>query len=77
VTPAQAPNVDGVRTASSGRLDASASCGACGLIGHADDGAAWLAIRAKARRHVAATGHTVRAELTTFYVYAPDPRAGS
>lgn len=68
------PNVDGVSTARTGKARARASCPWCRWHDETTTGADWLAMRARARRHARVAGHEVRAELTTFYVYAPDGR---
>lgn len=72
----QAPNVDGVSTARTGKVAAAAVCMDCRWKDRAMTGADWLALRARARRHVRTTGHEARAELVTFYVYAPDSQGG-
>ena len=63
------PNVDGVETGATFRAFPLASCSGCDWSRSEVDASAWLAIRAAARRHVAATGHVVDAAVTTAYRY--------
>lgn len=73
-------NVDGVETVTTFRTFPLAACSGCDWSRQGQDGTEWLAIRAAARRHVAATGHVVDAAFTQAHRYrrqAPTPRPGA
>lgn len=65
-----------VQTVDTVKAEPEAVCSECGWTREGATGSQWLAIRAAAQRHVAATGHTVLAGVRTSYLYAPAVRFG-
>lgn len=63
-------SLDGVATIDTVQAEPDALCSDCGWSREGATGGQWLAIRAAARRHARATGHTVLAGVRTSYLYA-------